>query len=247
MMDDVTVTNQTSGNRGSKKNSPKNRRGDDSVFSIEDARNLIQAKKENASVEKSEQIIERKKNIFAKEISGQKQQKVGAASIADILGFNPILSKQPSTRDRDPEEIPPKYRKYYKLLLKLKNDVKIELSKLTNDNLAISVGKVKQDGIDPEIESFDSEFAISLMANEQEALTEIEEAIQRIYSGTYGICELTGKPIESQRLLAVPFARYSIEGQQEIEKNKKLEVSQGSIFQMDQSSDEMTEFESGNE
>ncbi|MDR1413541.1 MAG: TraR/DksA C4-type zinc finger protein [Puniceicoccales bacterium] len=241
------ISNQTSVNGGNKKHFPRNRIGDDSIFSIEDARNLIQAKKENSSVEETEQIIEQKKIILAKREKEQKQQKVGAASIADILGFNPILSKQPGIRDKDPEEIPVKYRKYYKLLLKLKNDVKVELSKLTNDNLAISMGKIKQDGVDPEIESFDSEFAISLMANEQEALTEIEEAIQRIYSSTYGICELTGKPIEPQRLLAVPFARYSIEGQQEIEKSKRVEMRQGSIFQMDQSNDEISEFEAGNE
>jgi RNA polymerase-binding transcription factor DksA len=125
----------------------------------------------------------------------------------------------------------------------MKDDVKKDLSKLTNDNLAISVGKSKQDGVDPEIESFDSEFAISLMSNEQEALTEIEEAIRRIYSGTYGICELTGKPIEPQRLFAVPFARFSIEGQKEQERMKQIETSSGSVFQTDQSQDELSEFE----
>ncbi|MDR1401622.1 MAG: TraR/DksA family transcriptional regulator [Puniceicoccales bacterium] len=243
----MAVGNQILSNKEGGRHFARSRRRDDSIFSIEDARNLIQSKKANSFLEKSDQTIEKKKNILAKKTNEPGQQKIGAASIADILGFNPILSKQPSIRDKDPEEIPLKYRKYYKLLLKLKNDVKIELSKLTNDNLAISVGKVKQDGVDPEIESFDSEFAISLMANEQEALTEIEEAIQRIYDGTYGICELTEKPIESQRLLAVPFARYSIEGQQEIEKSRKYEVSQGSIFQIDQADDEMAEFESGNE
>lgn len=40
---------------------------------------------------------------------------------------------------------------------------------------------------------------------EQEALTEIEEAIKKIYNDTYGICELTGNPIEENRLLDFPF------------------------------------------
>jgi RNA polymerase-binding transcription factor DksA len=225
----------------------KGRKKDDSIFSMDDARDIIDARKKNVLQDEKEQILEQKKDILAQQSVSTTPQKVGAASIADILGFNPIESKQTSARDRDPDEIPLKYRKFYKLLLKLKDDVKRGLSKLTNDNLAISVGKMKQDGVDPEIESFDSEFAISLMSSEQGALTEIEEAIQRIYNGTYGICELTGKPIEPQRLLAVPFARFSIDGQKEQERVKQTEISSGSVFQSDQSSDELSEFETNSD
>jgi RNA polymerase-binding transcription factor DksA len=223
-------------------------RSDDFIFTIENARELLRQKKELAAQEEMESlIVERKKNTLAQQAKNQTQQKVGAASIADILGFNPTQSKQTNVRDRDPDEIPLKYRKYYRMLLKLKDDVKSGLSKLTNANLAISVGKTKQDAIDQEIESFDSEFAISLMSSEQEALTEIEEAIQRIYNGSYGICELTGKAIEQQRLLAVPFARYSLKGQAEKEKMRQTEISRGSIFQVDQSDDELAEFESADD
>ncbi|MDR2778838.1 MAG: TraR/DksA C4-type zinc finger protein [Puniceicoccales bacterium] len=221
------------------------RKNDDSFFSVDDARKLIKAKKEKIEEEKHEEVIEKKKDILAQQINMPAQQKVGAASIVDILGFDPMHSSQTNIRDKNPDEIPQKYRKYYKLLLKLKDDLKKELSKLTSNNLAISVGDAKQDVVDHEIESFNSEFAIALMSNEQEALTEVEEAIQRIYNGTYGICELTGKPIEPQRLFAVPFARFSIEGQieKEKEKNKPVEVSGNSIFQIDQSADELADFE----
>ena len=221
----------------------KSKRKDDTFFSIEDARAAIQQKKENLQATNDEQILVQKKDILAQQSSTTTQQKVGAASIADILGFNPSAKKQTAPRDKDPEEIPTKYRKYYKLLLKLRDDVKHGLSKLTNENLTINVGRNKTDAVDADIESFNSEFAISLMANEQEALTEIEEAIQRIYNGTYGICELTGKPIEAKRLTAVPFARYSIEGQMEKEKIRPTETSRGSIFQADQSDDDLSDFE----
>lgn len=43
-------------------------------------------------------------------------------------------------------------------------------------------------------------------------LTEIESALSRIERGTYGICEETEEPIESERLLAIPWTRLSIEG-----------------------------------
>jgi len=50
------------------------------------------------------------------------------------------------------------------------------------------------------------------------SIMDVLEAIRRIESGTYGICELTGKPIEPERLNAIPWARYSLEGQHELEK-----------------------------
>ena len=43
-------------------------------------------------------------------------------------------------------------------------------------------------------------------------LIEIEMALGRIENGTYGICEETEEPIETDRLLAVPWTRLSIEG-----------------------------------
>lgn len=43
-------------------------------------------------------------------------------------------------------------------------------------------------------------------------LLEIELALARIDQGTYGTCEETAEFIEEQRLLAIPYARCSIEG-----------------------------------
>lgn len=43
-------------------------------------------------------------------------------------------------------------------------------------------------------------------------LLEIEIALSRIVSGNYGICEETDELIETERLLAIPWTRLSIEG-----------------------------------
>jgi RNA polymerase-binding transcription factor DksA len=51
-----------------------------------------------------------------------------------------------------------------------------------------------------------------------ETLSEVLEALQRIERGTYGICEISGQPIEAERLNAIPWARYSYAGQNELEK-----------------------------
>jgi len=44
-----------------------------------------------------------------------------------------------------------------------------------------------------------------------DTLRDIDEAMQRILDGTYGICLGTGKPIKKRRLMAIPWAKYSIE------------------------------------
>jgi DnaK suppressor protein len=43
-------------------------------------------------------------------------------------------------------------------------------------------------------------------------LMEIEFALARIESGQFGLCEETQEPIEKDRLLAIPYTRFSIEG-----------------------------------
>src|SRR6266550_4665032 len=70
-------------------------------------------------------------------------------------------------------------------------------------------------------DAYDRDFALSLLSQEQDALYEIEEALKRIEGGTYGICEMSGKPIPHARLEAIPFARYTVECQTIIEKQKK--------------------------
>ena len=56
-------------------------------------------------------------------------------------------------------------------------------------------------------DAYDRDFALSLLSQEQDALYEIDEALKRIELGTYGKCEMSGKPISHARLEAIPFAR----------------------------------------
>lgn len=70
-------------------------------------------------------------------------------------------------------------------------------------------------------DAYDRDFALSLLSQEQDALYEIEEALKRVDNGTYGICEISGKPIPHPRLEAIPFARYTVECQSQIEKQHK--------------------------
>jgi RNA polymerase-binding transcription factor DksA len=70
-------------------------------------------------------------------------------------------------------------------------------------------------------DAYDRDFALSLLSQEQDALYEIDEALKRIEQGTYGICELCNKPILHARLEAIPFARFTVDCQSQIEKQRK--------------------------
>ena len=70
-------------------------------------------------------------------------------------------------------------------------------------------------------DAYDRDFALSLLSQEQDALYEIEEALKRVDAGTYGVCEMSGKSIPHARLEAIPFARFTVECQTQIEKQRK--------------------------
>jgi DnaK suppressor protein len=70
-------------------------------------------------------------------------------------------------------------------------------------------------------DAYDRDFALSLLSQEQDSLYEIDEALKRIDTGAYGVCEMSGKPILHARLEALPFTRYTVECQSEIEKKNR--------------------------
>ena len=159
---------------------------------------------------------------------------LGAASLADILGFNP---KEKGTNTELVEsEIAKKWKKYYKLLIDLRAHVSDEISLHTADTLKHNARDDSGNTSSPAdsgTDSFDRDFALSLVSSEQDALNEIEEAILRIKDGSYGVCEITDKAIPAARLSAVPFTRYSVEGQAEHERNqyrKSNRIAAGGIF-----------------
>ncbi|MBM3862949.1 MAG: hypothetical protein FJ385_03200 [Verrucomicrobia bacterium] len=68
-------------------------------------------------------------------------------------------------------------------------------------------------------DAYDRDFALSVLAKEQDALYEIEQALRRIQAGSYGICEISHKKIPQARLEAIPFARLTVECQAQWEKD----------------------------
>lgn len=177
------------------------------------------------------------KTAVTAEIKPHKPHHVKTASLADILGFNPAKGKKAPAAMVDESEVPEKFRRYYRLLLELRNHVLTQLGEHTEETLLKSakddsgdLSGYGQHMADAGTDTFDRDFALSLVSNEQEALSEIEAAIKRIHAGTYGICETTQKPIAKERLLAVPFTRYSTEAKKEVERHSHRSVERGGLF-----------------
>lgn len=67
-------------------------------------------------------------------------------------------------------------------------------------------------------DQYDRDFALGLLSSEQDALYQVEQAMDRVRHGTYGICELTGKRIEARRLEAIPWTRFSLAAEAQLER-----------------------------
>jgi len=207
------------------------------VFTLEDVREVLKNRREEAREEAEKRDAARKSRVTQVVEQEQTQQRVlGAATLADILGISSAPAPKP-TVEYSESDVPSKFRKYYRLLIDLRNHVNALIAARKPGVLGATpaessgdITKVHTHMADSATESFDRDFALSLVANEQEALTEIEDALQRIYNGSYGICEITGKPISTERLEAVPFTRYSVEGQAEYERQNRRRAQRANAY-----------------
>lgn len=136
------------------------------------------------------------------------------ASTLDILGG--VRKSRP--------RVDPRWAKYYQQLLALRDH------SLEQQHSLVEAGKEEQPTFslheaDAGTDQFNSDFAFSLAASGQSAIYDIEAAIERIQNGTYGVCELSGEPIETERLEAVPWARFSSKAAKELEKDGKVPMT----------------------
>ena len=116
---------------------------------------------------------------------------------------------------------------FRQLLLNSRDRMVDDISFLVGDNLNRSArdaaGDLSHYSIhmaDQGTDNFDREFALNLASGDQDLLYEIDEALVRIENQTYGMCEMTGQPIEKERLKVIPQTRYCVAAQSEMERGK---------------------------
>jgi len=209
-----------------------------SNFTLEDVRAIIESRKVEKAPPKPKKI---KKNTVLptikdepkKKVKTAKVKKLQTASIDDILGFG--VSLGPTRPIRDESKVPKELESYYYDLMTLRHSLKGALGQHSSETLGASAressGESSINSSDSGSESFNRDVALSMVATEQEALEEIEDAIDRIFDGSFGICQETNKPIKKARLKVVPFTRFSLDGQTLFEqRNRKERDSGGGIF-----------------
>ncbi len=75
-----------------------------------------------------------------------------------------------------------------------------------------------EDLVDQANKAYNRELMLSISTTEREQIKLIDEALERIEDGTYGLCLHSGEKIGLPRLEAVPWAKYTIEVQEKVEK-----------------------------
>ena len=67
-------------------------------------------------------------------------------------------------------------------------------------------------------ETFEMEKNVSLLEQVDDELLEVEAAVQRLERGSYGTCQVCGRPIGDERLEAMPATRFCVEDQAKAER-----------------------------
>jgi DnaK suppressor protein len=145
---------------------------------------------------------------------------------ADESRESTISAISSAPKDNGDEKLSPFLRKQKLKLLFLRDSLLDSMMGVSRDTLRARAEGSEASAFgmhqaDAGSDAYDRDFALSLLSQEQDALYEIEEALKRVDAGTYGVCEMSGKAIPHARLEAIPFARFTVECQTQIEKQKK--------------------------
>jgi RNA polymerase-binding transcription factor DksA len=141
-----------------------------------------------------------------------------SATSAAILGRP--MSKAGATQV-DVKKIKHEWQGYYTCLLELREQLMSQMNGLAKES-AQELPGYSLHMADSGTDNFDRDFALSLLSADQDSVYEIEEALKRIEKKTFGICELTGKPIPKARLEAIPWTRFTVEAQAQLERDGAL-------------------------
>jgi DnaK suppressor protein len=131
-----------------------------------------------------------------------------------------------ATKNHKQKRLDPFVRGQKEKLLQLRDAMVDSMAGVAKDNLRSRAEGSEASAFgmhqaDAGSDAYDRDFALSLLSQEQDALYEIDQALKRIELGTYGVCEMSGKPISHARLEAIPFARFTVECQSQLEKQNK--------------------------
>jgi RNA polymerase-binding transcription factor DksA len=164
-----------------------------------------------------------KKAVVKKKPRASNNHKVAAATTAAVLGLAATPAKRAAQKRKATKLAKGgKWGKQKQLLLGLRDRLTDQRNGLAKE----SAKEMESYGVhmaDSGTDNFDRDFNLSLLSADQDVIYEIEEALKRIERGTYGMCEITGKAIPQTRLNAIPWARFRVDAQTELEQHGILQ------------------------
>ncbi len=159
--------------------------------------------------------------MTAKKIEAKKplaRGKTQGATAASILGRSVT---KPQVSVFEAKKIKLEWQGFYQNLLDLRDQLRHQMHGLAKES-AQELPGYSLHMADSGTDNFDRDFALSLLSADQDSVYEIEEALKRIERKTYGVCELTAKVIPRARLEAIPWTRFTVEAQAQLEKDGAL-------------------------
>ena len=106
--------------------------------------------------------------------------------------------------------------RYRELLLDERDRVSASIQHLHDDNAGSIEDETEEETYDNHLAdsataTLNREIDYTLEENAEHLLAAINQALQRIETGTYGTCGRCGKPIAEERLEAIPYANRCID------------------------------------
>ncbi|MCZ7645239.1 MAG: TraR/DksA C4-type zinc finger protein [Planctomycetota bacterium] len=209
---------------------------------------LMKKKKPSASRPKAakKKKPEKKKPAPAAKKPAPKEKPGKSAAVK--VKAKPAPAAKIEAAPRKPEALePPRFTKQELELIRIKllgmlqdmqDEVQTELSVANARDIAHI-----QDESDIASDSAESDLALSLAEKQGAEVAEIERAIEKIDEGTYGICDITGKPINKERLEFLPWATRSVEAQGRFELRRRRK-EEGDMDDLEDAGDDSSEDDS---
>jgi RNA polymerase-binding transcription factor DksA len=151
-----------------------------------------------------------KKSTSPIKIGADRQEKFGGAiKTREVLG---LTDGKPASC----ASVPKKWRWHQSVLLALQDRLlqqHRELRHAATEPLEVHSLSEADSGSD----EFDHNLALTQLAGRQDALNEVNAALERIQNGSYGVCEATGQKIPEERLKIVPWTRFTCKVEERLE------------------------------
>jgi DnaK suppressor protein len=105
---------------------------------------------------------------------------------------------------------------YRKRLLKMRENILNKAKKLKEDSYNLGTDGI-QDMADAASNTYNADILMSISDNDLTILKDIDNSLDKLTKGTYGICEECEEKISEKRLEANPVARYCITCKRQME------------------------------